>query len=212
MKQMTTVQRRFPIKGKSLGSLRTEKVTSIKIRYDADGCPFCLHVSPKNSDEINTRIFITKGIGRILISMLPTHFNERHYSIPKDFINPFIETLKTAGSITKILDPRFLTEDEYGPDCEIKTNESATDQKNIHYIFMMYLPKECWKADNGDVFIYLENAEFVDNMNDFDFYDASDNDIGNSPGYEKYGGAYGLDDDTIDSAFEGDPENYWNID
>ena len=30
--------------------------------------------------------------------------------------------------------------------------------------------------------------------------------------YEKYGGAYGYDDDTIDSAFEGDPENYWNID
>jgi len=33
-----------------------------------------------------------------------------------------------------------------------------------------------------------------------------------SPSYEKYGGAYGYDDDTIDSAFEGDPENYWNID
>lgn len=30
--------------------------------------------------------------------------------------------------------------------------------------------------------------------------------------YSKYGGAYGYDDDTIDSAFEGDPENYWNID
>jgi hypothetical protein len=33
-----------------------------------------------------------------------------------------------------------------------------------------------------------------------------------SSSYEKYGGAYGYDDDTIDSAFEGDPENYWNID
>jgi hypothetical protein len=30
--------------------------------------------------------------------------------------------------------------------------------------------------------------------------------------YEKYKGAYGFDDDTIDNAFEGDPENYWNID
>ncbi len=28
----------------------------------------------------------------------------------------------------------------------------------------------------------------------------------------KYGGAYGYNDDAIDSAFEGDPENYWNID
>lgn len=30
--------------------------------------------------------------------------------------------------------------------------------------------------------------------------------------YEKYGGAYGFDDTAIDNAFEGDPENYWNID
>lgn len=32
------------------------------------------------------------------------------------------------------------------------------------------------------------------------------------PSYSKYGGAYDLDDDTIEDAFEGDPENYWNID
>ncbi|PVX46170.1 hypothetical protein C8C85_1996 [Flavobacterium sp. 103] len=30
--------------------------------------------------------------------------------------------------------------------------------------------------------------------------------------YDKYKGAYGYDDDSIDNAFEGDPENYWNID
>jgi hypothetical protein len=30
--------------------------------------------------------------------------------------------------------------------------------------------------------------------------------------YDKYNGAYGFDDYTIDSAFDGDPENYWNID
>jgi hypothetical protein len=29
---------------------------------------------------------------------------------------------------------------------------------------------------------------------------------------DKYQGKYGYDDNTIDSAFEGDPENYWNID
>jgi hypothetical protein len=42
-----------------------------------------------------------------------------------------------------------------------------------------------------------------DDNDDYDDY---------SPSYEKYGGAYGYDDDTIDSAFEGNPENYWNID
>ncbi|WP_282126543.1 bifunctional DNA primase/polymerase [Marinifilum flexuosum] len=30
--------------------------------------------------------------------------------------------------------------------------------------------------------------------------------------YERYNNAHGFDDDTIDSAFEGDPDNYWNID
>ena len=30
--------------------------------------------------------------------------------------------------------------------------------------------------------------------------------------YEKYGGYNGFDDDAIDSAFEGDPENTWNVD
>ncbi len=30
--------------------------------------------------------------------------------------------------------------------------------------------------------------------------------------YDEFNGAYGYDYDTINSAFEGDPENYWNID
>ena len=30
--------------------------------------------------------------------------------------------------------------------------------------------------------------------------------------YKKYNGVYGLDDNTIDNEFEGDPENYRNID
>ena len=35
---------------------------------------------------------------------------------------------------------------------------------------------------------------------------------GENRSYKKYNGVYGLDDNTIDNAFEGDPENYWNID
>ncbi|NJK84515.1 MAG: hypothetical protein HC912_12710 [Saprospiraceae bacterium] len=48
-----------------------------------------------------------------------------------------------------------------------------------------------------------ENNQENHSRDDYDDY---------RPSYEKYGGAYGYDDDTIDSAFEGDPENYWNID
>ena len=32
------------------------------------------------------------------------------------------------------------------------------------------------------------------------------------PSYEVHRGAFGFDDDTIDSAFEGDPSNCWNVD
>jgi len=45
------------------------------------------------------------------------------------------------------------------------------------------------------------------NPSDFDYDDDSDNSR-----YSKYGGYNGYDDDTIDSAFEGDPMATWNVD
>ncbi len=57
------------------------------------------------------------------------------------------------------------------------------------------------------------------NSNDMEFYDEYydeyDNDFGSS--YGRYAGSYaqdieGYDDETIDEAFDGDPEAYWNID
>jgi hypothetical protein len=59
------------------------------------------------------------------------------------------------------------------------------------------------KQKLADKYSTWENEQEQDDYDDYDDY---------SPSYEKYGGAYGYDDDTIDSAFEGDPENYWNID
>ena len=53
-------------------------------------------------------------------------------------------------------------------------------------------------------FLFLE---IVDSSCDESQYDNDDN-----YSYDKYNGAYGFDDDTIDSAFEGEPEAYWNID
>ena len=47
---------------------------------------------------------------------------------------------------------------------------------------------------------------------DFHTPQFNNEDYNENPSYEKYGGAYDLDDDTIDFAFEGDPENYQNID
>ena len=56
-----------------------------------------------------------------------------------------------------------------------------------------------WDADTPDV----DNKE--DEENDSHYYDES-------PSYSRYGGYNGYDDDTIDSAFEGDPDATWNID
>ncbi len=49
------------------------------------------------------------------------------------------------------------------------------------------------------------NDDFDDETSIFD-------DDDDQPSYSRYGGAHGYDDDTIDNAFEGDPEMYWNID
>lgn len=59
------------------------------------------------------------------------------------------------------------------------------------------------KQKLADKYSNWESEQQQDDYDDYDDY---------SPSYEKYGGAYGYDDDTIDNAFEGDPENYWNID
>ena len=56
--------------------------------------------------------------------------------------------------------------------------------------------------------IEIETPVEFDRDNDYE----KDSDNENNSQYDKYNGAYGFDDDTIDSAFEGDPENYWNID
>ncbi|MBK8143390.1 MAG: hypothetical protein IPK57_22040 [Chitinophagaceae bacterium] len=43
-------------------------------------------------------------------------------------------------------------------------------------------------------------------------YDRHEYDDNSRPSYEKYNGYNGFDDDTIDQAFEGDPEATWNVD
>jgi len=80
------------------------------------------------------------------------------------------------------------------------TEETITEIKEIKPDFTI---TEEGKQKLEDKYSSWENEQQQDDYDDYDDY---------SPSYEKYGGAYGYDDDTIDSAFEGDPENYWNID
>ena len=61
--------------------------------------------------------------------------------------------------------------------------------------------------------IKIELLDMWTKQNDEQYWDNDYGDYNNySPSYKDYGGAYGYDDYTINSAFEGDPENYWNID
>ena len=62
----------------------------------------------------------------------------------------------------------------------------------------------------NDSLYHESNSEF--NELDDDYNDDDYNDDSNRLSYSKYNGAHGYDDDTIDSAFEGDPDNCWNVD
>ncbi len=59
--------------------------------------------------------------------------------------------------------------------------------------------------NNSNLFVdeNIDDYEDDDNEPDYDDYGSS---------YEKYGGYNGWSDDVIDDAFEGDPENTWNVD
>ncbi|REC40200.1 hypothetical protein DRF69_19690 [Chryseobacterium sp. 5_R23647] len=61
---------------------------------------------------------------------------------------------------------------------------------------------------NFEKFGYYLDENFEEVYEDFDDGDYEYD----RRSYSEYNGAYGFDDDTINSAFEGDPENYWNID
>lgn len=88
-------------------------------------------------------------------------------------------------------------------------NVSLTENRtlNVSTAFEDFLSS--LKADEnlfGVVELGEDEESYEPDYDDYDDYEDY------SPSYDKYGGAYGYDDDTIDSAFEGDPENYWNID
>jgi hypothetical protein len=62
-----------------------------------------------------------------------------------------------------------------------------------------------------DYIIDFENDKEIRNLGLYD-EDSRDYSYNNNSDYSIYGGAYGYDDNTINNAFDGDPENYWNID
>jgi hypothetical protein len=80
------------------------------------------------------------------------------------------------------------------------TDEIITEIKEIKPDFTITEEGKQKLADKYSTWVKEQEQDENDENDDY------------SPSYENYGGAFGYDDDTIDIAFEGDPENYWNID
>ena len=82
--------------------------------------------------------------------------------------------------------------------------QSLKDDNNINFHVETKLDKNLY------IEYYVTGIELPKEYND----DNSDLECDDESGYsyDKYNGAYGYDDNTIDDAFEGNPENYWNID
>jgi len=59
---------------------------------------------------------------------------------------------------------------------------------------------------------FLVKSEVYDSNRIYENQYNNDDDDTNSSNNSVYGGIYGCSDDTIDDCFDGDPDNYWNID
>lgn len=127
-----------------------------------------------------------------------------------DFIckGELILTAKKSKYKSSILTDQTI----YNPEWTLAINDSPIALNKYSTLFMLnHVNAPLWIIDkyhkNQDEFKQIltsVNIEVIDS--------SSDEFVNDDYSYDKYNGAYGFDDDTIDSAFEGDPEAYWNID
>ena len=101
------------------------------------------------------------------------------------------------------------------PEWTLAINDNSEGFYKYHTLFILNrvnaplraVDKYFRNRENFEQILISVDIEIVDSSCDESQYDNDDN-----YSYDKYNGAYGFDDDTIDSAFEGEPEAYWNID
>lgn len=110
---------------------------------------------------------------------------------------------------------------EYTPDIETIEYNFSSQVKEINLLKFQKEHQVIFDSDNNIYLIdlplnellqqyghyldesFISKPKKVFSKNDSDEY---------RPDYFKYKGAHGYDDNAIDNAFEGDPDNYWNID
>jgi hypothetical protein len=100
-------------------------------------------------------------------------------------------TLKPTRTEFLKLKSSSSSEDDYSSSSEDDFSSSSEDD---------------YSSSSEDDFSSSSEDDFSSSEDDFS------NDYEDGPSYDKYGGYNGYDDDTIDSAFDGDPMNTWNVD
>lgn len=116
----------------------------------------------------------------------PSYINYCIREIPKFYINPsdIVELQKKY--------PRNLEKFKIE-----QLNDTTLTYSPLFKQSIFYLPIETVKLNEEKYLKYSSNI-----TGDFETRDS----------YDKYGGYNGYSDNAIDSAFEGDPENTWNVD
>lgn len=120
-----------------------------------------------------------------------------------------ILTARKSKSKSSILTTQTIC----NPEWTLAINDSLTKHYKYHTLFLLNkvnAPSRILDKyyKNQNEFRQILNSVNIEEIESYD----DDYDDYDDYSYDKYNGAYGFDDDTIDSAFEGDPEAYWNID
>jgi hypothetical protein len=134
--------------------------------------------------------------------------------INRDITNEFVNAFNSSEAHIFIMIKNFYSDE---------LNAQSTSQIEAMNVYIDTFRNEQiinTRLINEDDFVDISDdmllSLYEDEIEEFDFDDDDDDFYENyydeGPSYSRYGGAYGFDDDTIDSAFEGNPENYWNID
>jgi hypothetical protein len=150
------------------------------------------------------------------------------YKNPQDFTNIFhFENVKKADikKLQKLINVNIL---EIGTQADISLNwgirNGLLKYYDTHSHKRIYISQDLLNQLKEDNELVFEVDTRLDKNNYIEYFITgllNEDRFGNYNGgienetrssYEKYNGAYGFDDNAIDNAFEGDPENYWNID
>lgn len=169
---------------------RDELITSI-IKNPSSSCVH--RVLRENCEKFGGKL--TYNVQNEFIDAFNRSSYEIESSIQGYFLNQHFKNIESKDALVDYID--ILRNEQF-------YNSRPLSEKEIADFEYELLSREEDESEENEDFDYINFDEYEEEY--------LDNDYDEGPSYSRYGGAYGFDDDTIDSAFEGDPDNYWNID